>query len=149
MKQITQTKENRNTLHPSFFQCLPVFLVPFTMFLFLPFGLRLFYVLLFFWFLETSFLLMVWVYLATTFYMVKADRIEIRTGVLVKRSKAIPFDKITEISFKQNILQRVFRIGDIFIDTAGDKALEAVMAGVEYPAQVAECLFALKKGEGS
>lgn len=147
MKRMDKTKveEKADVLKPAFSQCFPVFLVPLAMFLFLPLGVKLFYVLLFFWFLEASFLLAVWVYLATTFYIVKPDRIEIRTGVLVKRSKSIPFDKITEISSNQSLYQRFFKIGDIFIDTAGDKSLEAVLAGVEYPAQIAQCLFAMKK----
>jgi uncharacterized membrane protein YdbT with pleckstrin-like domain len=140
-----QTKVKNEILHPAFSQCFPVFLVPFAMFLFLPMGVRFFYVLLFFWLMETSFLLTVWVYLATTFYIVSPDRIEIRRGVIVKRAKSIPFDKITGISLKQTLIQRLFGIGDLFIDTAGDKDLEAVMAGVDYPERVVQCLFALKK----
>ena len=136
-------KEREDILHPAFAQCLPVFLVPFILFLFLFYGLKLHYVLLVFWSLETSFLFMVWIYIATTLYVFFPDRIEIRTGVLVKRSKAIPFDRITEISYKQTLFQRFFRIGDIHIDTAGDKTLEAVLAGVEFPKQITQCLFAM------
>lgn len=133
-------------LHPAFAQCLPVFLVPFILFLFLFYGVKLYYVLVFFWILETSFLCMVWIHLATTYYVVFPDRIEIRSGVWVKRSKSIPLNRITEISYKQTLFQRMFRIGDLFIDTAGDKSLEAVMAGVEYPEQITECLFGMVKG---
>lgn len=143
-----QPKQETQSFQPSFFQCFPVFLIPFSMFLFLPLGGKLFYVLLFFWFMETSFLLMVWVYLGTTVYLVMPDRIEIRTGVLVKRSKSIPLDKITEVTWKQNLFQRFFGIGDIFIETAGDKTLEGVFAGVEYPERVALRLLLVKKGSG-
>lgn len=132
-------------LHPAFAQCLPVFLVPFILFLFFFYGVKLYYILMFFWILQASFIFMVWIHIATTFYAVLPDRIEIRTGILVKRTKAIPFDRITEISFRQTLFQRIFRIGDLFIDTAGDKSLEAVMAGVEYPKQMAEILFAKKR----
>lgn len=141
--------EKEEILHPAFAQCLPVFLVPFILFLFLFYGVKLYYVLVFFWILQTSFLFMVWLHIATTFYVVLPDRIEIRTGILVKRTKAIPFDKITEISLKQTLIQRIFGIGDLFIDTAGDKGLEAVMAGVEYPKQMAECLFSKKREAGT
>src|ERR1035438_9959402 len=75
-----QKGEDFRIFHPSFYQCLSVFLIPLPMFLFLFYGVRLFYVLSLFWLLETSFLIFVWVFLATTFYVLLPDRIEIRTG---------------------------------------------------------------------
>jgi putative membrane protein len=140
-----QKREDLRVFHPSFYQCLSVFLIPLPVFLFLFYGVRLFYVLLIFWLMEMSFLLFIWVFLATTFYVLLPDRIEIRTGVFVKRSRTIPFDKIINITCNQNLAQRFFGIGDILIDTAGGKPLEAALMGVENHEKVAELFFALKK----
>jgi putative membrane protein len=95
--------------------------------------------------LETSFLIFVWVFLATTFYVLLPDRIEIRTGVFVKRSRTIPFDKIINITCKQNLAQRVFGIGDILIDTAGGTPFEVALVGVDNHEKVKDLVFALKK----
>jgi putative membrane protein len=140
-----QKEEDFRIFHPSFYQCLSVFLIPLPMFLFLFYGVRLFYVLLLFWLMETSFLIFVWVFLGTTFYVLLPDRIEIRTGVFVKRSRTIPFDKIINITCKQNLAQRVFGIGDILIDTAGGTPFEVALVGVENHEKVKDLLFALKK----
>jgi len=146
------TDENSRVFRPSFFQCLPVFLVPLALFLFWPLGVGLFYVLLFFWLLETSFIALIWIHLATTLYVLKSDRIEIRSGLLSKRIRSIPLDQITNITCRQNPFQRLFKVGDIFIDIAGGgpggTSLEVVLAGVECPLQVAQGLFVLKKEEG-
>ncbi|HEY5038476.1 MAG TPA: PH domain-containing protein, partial [bacterium] len=101
--------EDLKVFHPSFFQCFPVFFIPFVLFLFYPMGVRLYYVYLLFWFLEMSFLLFVWVFLATTLYVIKPDRIEIKSGVFVKKSRTVPFDQIINVTCKQNIAQKVFR----------------------------------------
>jgi putative membrane protein len=140
-----QKGEDFRIFHPSFYQCLSVFLIPLPMLLFLFYGVRLFYVLLLFWLLVTSFLIFVWVFLATTFYVLLPDRIEIRTGVFVKRSRTIPFDKIINITCKQNLAQRIFGIGDILIDTAGGTPFEVALVGVVNQEKVKDLLFALKK----
>jgi|GEM_PF-3425563 len=140
-----QKGEDFRIFHPSFYQCLSVFLIPLPIFLFLFYGVRLFYVLLLFWLLETSFLIFVWVFLATTFYVLLPDRIEIRTGVFVKRSRTIPFDKIINITCKQNLAQRIFGIGDILIDTASGTPFEVALVGVDNHEKVKDLLFALKK----
>ncbi|HEY5037820.1 MAG TPA: PH domain-containing protein, partial [bacterium] len=57
-----------------------------------------------------------------------------------------PCDQIINVTCKQNIAQKLFRIGDIFIDTPGGKPFELALAGVENHEKVAELLFALKKG---
>ncbi len=116
-----------------FFNAFPSFSFPLPLFLFVPLGVRLYYILMLFWFWKCRFLLFIWVFLATTLYIIRPDRIEIKTGIFVKRSRSIPFDKIINITCKQNIAQKLFRIGDIFIETPGGKPFELALAGVERP----------------
>src|SRR5581483_6155546 len=103
-------------IHPSFSQCLPVFILPFGLFLLLPFGAKQLYVNVFFVWLEAFFYTLVKGYIATIHYVFWPDRIELRTGFFERRSKSIPLIEITEISFKQSLYQRIFKIGDIFIE---------------------------------
>ena len=136
-------------IHPSFSQCLPVFILPFGLFLLLPFGAKHLYVNVFFVWGEVFFYTLVKGYITTIHYFFWPDRIELRTGFFERRSKSIPFDEITEITCKQSIYQRIFKIGDIFIETAGGKDFTVALAGVKYPQQVAQCLFAMKKRGGA
>jgi uncharacterized membrane protein YdbT with pleckstrin-like domain len=137
--------ENLKSFHPSFYQCIPVFFIPFPLFLFVLLGVRLYYILMFFWILELSFLFYIWVFLSTTLFIIRPDRIEIKTGVFVKRSRTVPFDQIINITCKQTLAQKLFRIGDIFIDTPGGKPFELALGGIDNHEEVAEFLFALKK----
>ena len=142
------SEEEKEGLHPSFFQCLSVLVLPFTLFLLLPFGARLFFVGIFFFYLEICFWVFIRFYITTIHYVAWPDRIEKRTGIFERRSKSIPFDQITEISCKQTIYQKIFKIGDIFIETASGKEFQICWAGVKYHEQVAKTLFAMKKGAG-
>ena len=143
------TEPEKEGIHPSFSQCLPVFILPFGLFLLLPFGARHLYVNIFFVWSEVFFYYLIKAYIATIHYIVWLDRIELRTGLFDRRSKSIPFDEITEITCKQSLYQRIFKIGDIFIETAGGKDFTVALAGVKYPKQVAQCLFAMKKRGGA
>jgi putative membrane protein len=124
---------------------MPVFFVPLALFLFVPLGVRLYYILLLFWFLEASFLFFIWIFLSTTLYTIKPDRIEISTGIFVKRSRTVPLDQIINITCRQTLAQKLFGIGDIFIDTAGGKSLETALAGVERHQELVDYLFSLKQ----
>jgi len=142
------SEEEKSGLHPSFFQCLPTLIFPFLIFILLPFGTRLFIVVIFFFYLEICFWVFVRFYLSTIHYVAWPDRVEKRTGIFQRDSKSIPWDQITEISCKQTLFQRLFKIGDIFIETAGGREFQICWAGVKHHEQVANCLFAMKKGAG-
>ena len=137
-------------LHPSFFQCLPVFIIPFSLFLLFPLGARRIYIVIFFFFyLEYFFYSVVRLYISTVHYVAWPDRIEKRIGLFNRLSKSIPFDQITEISFTQNLYQKLFKIGDVYISTAGGKEFTVIWAGIKYPEQVSRVLFAMKKSGGT
>ena len=137
--------DNLKFIHPSFFQYLPVFVLPFAFFLLVVLGMDVFYVLLGFFVLEMFLLLTIWLLLATITYIIKTDRLEIRSGILIKLSTAIPFDKIINITCKQNLFQKIFNIGNVFIEIPGVEPFEVALFGIEKHEEVAEFLFALKK----
>jgi len=144
-RDLKQKTENLRIFHPSFFEYISIFIVPFALFLLVPQGVKVAYVLPAFWALEILLLLCLWIFLATTKYIIRPDWIEIRTGILVKRSTAIPFDKIINISCKQNLVQKLFNIGDLFIELPGVDPFGIVLSGVEGHREVAELVFAMKK----
>jgi uncharacterized membrane protein YdbT with pleckstrin-like domain len=54
-----------------------------------------------------------------THFVVTSDRVIYRTGVLSKHGVEIPMDRINNINFSQNILERVIGAGDLDIESAG------------------------------
>ncbi len=62
------------------------------------------------------------VFFKTIAYTLKDDHIEINKGVLWQQNKTIPFSKITDVKAIQGPLQRYFRIGSLFLQTAGTGA---------------------------
>ena len=145
MNDTKSQKGNVEVIHPSFFQYLSIFTVPLAAFLLVPLGVGVVYVIPAFWIFEMFLLLCLWLFLATTTYVIKPERIEIHTGILIKRSTAIPFDKIINITCKQNLVQKLFGIGNIFIEIPGVEPFEVYLSGVQRHEEVAQLLFALKK----
>jgi putative membrane protein len=145
-----QKKEIRiddlRVLHPSFFNYLRFLIFPLALMFFIPLGVDVFYVLLAVWVFEILLVLGCWLVLATTAYIIKSDRIEISSGVLIKQSQTIPYDKIINITCDQSVFQRLLNIGNVFIDTAGGKPFETALLGVENHKEIADFLFTLKKG---
>jgi uncharacterized membrane protein YdbT with pleckstrin-like domain len=57
----------------------------------------------------------------TTNFVVTTDRLIFRSGVLAKRGKEIPLERINDISFNQTIFERLLRSGDLMIESGGER----------------------------
>jgi len=56
----------------------------------------------------------------TTRYVVTTHRVMVRRGILTKQGKDITLSKITDVSYKQTVLDRIIRAGSLHIESAGD-----------------------------
>ena len=56
----------------------------------------------------------------TTHYVVTTHRVMVRRGILTKQGKDITLSKITDVSYKQTVLDRIIRAGSLHIESAGD-----------------------------
>lgn len=57
----------------------------------------------------------------TTNFVVTTERLIFRSGVLAKRGKEIPLERINDISFNQTIFERMLRSGDLMIESGGER----------------------------
>ena len=57
----------------------------------------------------------------TTNFVVTTDRLIFRSGVLAKRGKEIPLERINDISFSQRIFERLIGSGDLMIESGGER----------------------------
>ncbi len=56
----------------------------------------------------------------TTHYVITTHRVMVRRGILTKQGKDITLSKITDVSYKQTVLDRIIRAGSLHIESAGD-----------------------------
>lgn len=62
----------------------------------------------------------------TTHYVITTHRVMVRRGILAKAGKDITLSKITDVSFRQSLLDRIIRAGTLDIESAGDSADESL-----------------------
>ncbi|MFZ5655967.1 MAG: PH domain-containing protein [Pseudomonadota bacterium] len=68
----------------------------------------------------------VWRYF-TYRYAVQDDRIVVRSGLLERSARIIPFARIHNVALQQSLLHRVFRVAEVKLESAGGKRPEAEM----------------------
>ncbi len=56
----------------------------------------------------------------STHYVITTHRVMVRRGVLTKSGKDITLSKITDVSFRQSLLDRIIGAGSLHIESAGD-----------------------------
>ena len=61
-----------------------------------------------------------------TFHL-EADQLHVRKGVLVRDKVNIPLDRVQAVHVEQNLLQRLFKVCGLKIDTAGSAGSELVI----------------------
>ncbi|MDH3307564.1 MAG: PH domain-containing protein [Acidimicrobiia bacterium] len=55
-----------------------------------------------------------------TRYVITNERIIVRSGVLARAGKEIPLEVINDVQFNQTVGERVFRSGDLLLESAGE-----------------------------
>jgi uncharacterized membrane protein YdbT with pleckstrin-like domain len=56
-----------------------------------------------------------------TWYVLTNERLITRKGVLARKGKEIPLESINDVTFNQNILERILRSGDLLVESAGEQ----------------------------
>lgn len=71
----------------------------------------------------------------TTSFVLTTDRLVHRSGILGRNSREIPLDKLSDISYRQSLLERVVAIGDLVLESAGRDSAE-IFEGLPRPARI-------------
>lgn len=72
---------------------------------------------------------------AFTRFILTTDRIITRHGMIAKRSREIPLERVNDVTFSQSVFQRVLGAGDIVLESAGERGQE-VIGNVRHPQKV-------------
>ncbi|BCJ37488.1 membrane protein [Actinocatenispora thailandica] len=57
---------------------------------------------------------------ATTHYVFTTHRILLRSGVISRKGRDIPLDRINDVSFEHNLFERMLGCGTLVIESAGE-----------------------------
>jgi len=56
-----------------------------------------------------------------TRYTLTTRRLIVESGILGRSKKTIPIQRIQDVSFRQSLLERLFEIGDVLVESAGER----------------------------
>ena len=62
---------------------------------------------------------------ATTNLVVTSDRLIVRSGIIAKRGREIPLERINDITVPPSIVTRMLRSGDLVVESAGERGQES------------------------
>jgi len=128
-------------LRPSIFQYIPILLAPALVFVLLIFHWDTLIILIAFW----AFVLLAFLWASfhrlCSKYVIHSDRIDCSWGFLNKRTVAIHFENIQDVSTNSNFFQTPFNIGNIVLDTSGKEGEGATLVGVPDPVELADHIY--------
>jgi len=96
----------------------------------------------YYWVLAIPFLLFLWPGIRAlrrrlTRTVLAGDRLRYETGVATKSTRNIQLSKIQDVRVDQHLLQRLFDVGDLSIETAGESS-RLTIHNVDSPQQLAD-----------
>jgi len=62
-----------------------------------------------------------WVTWATTHYVFTTHRLLMRTGVITRKGRDIPYARVNDVSFEQTVVERMFRFGTLMVQSASEQ----------------------------
>ena len=60
----------------------------------------------------------------TTHFVITNRRVLVREGLITRRGMDIPMRRITGVQFRQSLFERLFGVGTLVMESAGDEPLE-------------------------
>jgi len=82
----------------------------------------------------------------TTVYELTTKRMRLRDGILTRNGRDIPLSRITDVSFRKGLLDRLLGCGTLVVESAGEHG-ELTLANIPHVEQVSARLFQLVEDE--
>jgi uncharacterized membrane protein YdbT with pleckstrin-like domain len=78
----------------------------------------------------------------TTVYELTTRRLRLRDGILTRSGRDIPLSRITDVSFRKGVLDRIFGCGTLIVESAGEHG-ELALTEIPHVEQVSALLSRL------
>ena len=62
-----------------------------------------------------------WINWAMTHYVFTTHRLLLRTGVVTRKGRDIPYARVNDVSFEQTVFQRMLRLGTLVVQSASEQ----------------------------
>lgn len=82
----------------------------------------------------------------TTVYELTTRRMRLRDGILTRNGRDIPLSRITDVSFRKGVLDRLLGSGTLVVESAGEHG-ELALAEIPHVERVSALLFQLVEDE--
>jgi uncharacterized membrane protein YdbT with pleckstrin-like domain len=82
----------------------------------------------------------------TTHYELTTNRLRLRTGVIARDGRDIPLSRVTDVSFRKGILDRLLDCGTLVVESAGEHG-EITLTDIPHVERVSGELFQLVEDE--
>jgi uncharacterized membrane protein YdbT with pleckstrin-like domain len=82
----------------------------------------------------------------TTVYEVTTRRMRLRDGILTRNGRDVPLSRITDVSFRKGVLDRLLGCGTLVVESAGEHG-ELALTAIPRVEQVSALLFQLVEDE--
>jgi uncharacterized membrane protein YdbT with pleckstrin-like domain len=87
--------------------------------------------------------LLVW---RTTMYELTTRRMRLRDGIIARNGRDIPLSRITDVSFRKGLLDRMLGCGTLIVESAGEHG-ELTLTAIPHVERVQSTLFQLVEDE--
>jgi uncharacterized membrane protein YdbT with pleckstrin-like domain len=78
----------------------------------------------------------------TTLFVITNRRVVTRSGILTRTGRDVPLNRINDVTFTENLLERVLRCGTLLVESAGERG-QVVLTDVPRVAEVQHQLYEL------
>lgn len=79
-----------------------------------------------------------------TWYVLTNERLISRSGILARKGLEIPLERINDVSFNQNILERMLRSGDLLVESAGEQG-QSRFSDIPAPQEFQSLLYSVRE----
>lgn len=83
----------------------------------------------------------------TTLFVITTKRVVTREGLLTRNGRDIPLNRVNDVSFSHNLLERVLRCGTLTVESAGERG-QVVLTDIPRVAEVQHKLYELTERAG-
>lgn len=82
----------------------------------------------------------------TTVYELTTKRMRLRDGIITRNGRDIPLSRITDVSFRKGLLDRLLGCGTLVVESAGEHG-ELTLTEIPHVERVSSTLFQLVENE--
>jgi membrane protein YdbS with pleckstrin-like domain len=83
----------------------------------------------------------------TTLFVVTNRRVVTRSGILTRTGRDVPLNRINDVTFSENLLERILRCGTLVVESAGERG-QVVLTDIPRVAEVQHQLYELTERAG-